>query len=461
MAARPVPFLSSSPRPLTAISLLAAVLVGTAMAVNQLAGLSLLVALCYVPLVLINLPVAIALWVPFVFLDELPAPLPIGAAAGSLIVVAWLGTVRERASWVRHFVATNRRLLALLGLLLVWIALSAIWADDLELFGSGIGRWSVAALLFVIVTTTISSARHARLLAGAFVVGAVLSVAIGLAETPSLTEATDRRGRLYGGSGDPNYSAAGYLAGIIMAGGLLGGTRRPELRFLLMAAMVVLAAGLAATESRGALIGAGAATVAALVLYKGRRAQVLAVVGTAFSIAALIFSVSPSAWERVTSVENDEPRSELWLVAWRMAEDHPLTGVGLDNFTAEASGYVQQPGSLEWVELIAEKPLVVHNSFLQLLVDTGPLGLILYVSLVVACLRAALIAAKRFEAQDLDALAGFSRATAVAIIAMVSVSVFLSNAEDRRTWLLLALAPALLAIATRARGKGLVSTSTP
>lgn len=426
------------------MSLGAAVLVGTALAVNQFAGLSLLVALCYVPLVLINLPVGIALWVPLVFLGELSLPIPVGAAAGILVVFAWLGTTREREGSARHVIADHRRLFGLLGLLLVWMTLSATWATDLGLFGSEIWSWYVAALLFLIVTTTISRARDVRLLMGAFVVGAVLSVSFGLVDS----SAADATGRLYGGSGDPNYSAAGFLAGIILAAGLLGGTRRPELRLLLAVGMVILAAGLAATQSRGALIGAAAATLAALALYKGRRGRVLAVVGTALSVAALIFSASPSGWERITSVQDDEPRSELWLVAWRMSRDHPVTGVGLNNFTAEASNYVREPGSLRYVDLIADRPHVVHNSILQILADTGVVGLVLYSCFALACLRTALLAARRFDAHDRDGLAGLARATAVAIVAMLAVSLFLSNVTDERTWLLFALGPTLLSIAT-------------
>ena len=455
-AQRPVPFLSGSPAPLVAISAMAALLVGLAVAVNQLAGLSLLVGLCYVPLVLINLPVGIALWVPLAFLGELSLPVPVGAAAGLLVVFAWLGTVRERESAARHFIASHRRLLGLLGLLIVWMTVSGIWADDLGRFGSDVWHWYVAGLLFVVVATSISGEREVRLLAAAFVAGAVLSVAFGIVDSGA---AGDAQGRFYGGSGDPNYSAAGFLAGIILAAGLLGGTRRPESRLLLSLAMVILAGGLAATQSRGALVGAGAATLAALMLYRGRRMRVLAVVGVTLSIAALIFSVSPSGWQRLTSVQDDEPRSELWLVAWRMAEDHPVTGVGLNNFSAQASDYVREPGSLRYVDLIADQPHVVHNSALQVLADTGVIGLILYATFALSCLGAAVRAARVFDADRRTEAAGFARATAVAIVAMISVSLFLSNVTDERTWLLLALGPTLLAIAT---GQGWRrSTSTP
>jgi putative inorganic carbon (HCO3(-)) transporter len=451
-AAASIPFPASFAWLLVAASLLAALLAGTAMAVNPLVGGSLVVALWFVPLVLLNLPLGIALWVPSAFLIELQLPLPAVAMAGILIVLAWLGTLRAREIAARPSIGVNRRLFTLLGVLLAWVTLTAAWAKDLGPFGPQILRWGIAALLFVILTTTIKSGRDARLLAGAFVVGAVLSIVFGLFYgTPSDPSVPVQTGRLYGGSGDPNYSAAGYLAGIIMAAGLLGGARRPERRLLLVAAMVVLAAGLAATQSRGGLLGAVAAAVAALALYRGRRGQVIAVVVTALSVAALIFAFSPAGWERVVRFQGEDPRREQWLVAGRIALDHPVAGVGLNNFGVEARKYVGEPGALQHVELIAEKQVVVHNVVLQLLADTGLIGATLYVWFILACLRATLLAAKRFDAQDREDLAGLARATAVAIIAMISASMFLSNVTDERTWLLLALGPTLLSVATNPR----------
>ena len=454
MAARPVPLLSSR-APLTALALLAGLVIGLALAVNQFAGLSLLAAACYLPVVLLNLPAGIALWLPLAFLRELTFPIPVGLAAGVLLVIAWVASAHERRATTRAFVAAHRRLLGLMALMLVWVTLSAAWAADLGLYGADIWRWYTAALLFVIVGTTISEPRYVRMLAGAFVGGAVLSVGFGL-----LHSGQDIHGRLYGGSGDPNYSAAGYLAAIIVAAGLLRGVRRWELRWLLVAAMGILAAGTAATQSRGAFVSAGVATVAALILYKGRRGQVLALVAVALSAVALVFSLSPSGWKRITHVENDQPRSELWLVAWRMSEDHPVAGVGLNNFEHRAGDYVRRPGTLRNVELIADRPLLAHNSFLEVLADTGFVGALMYIGFLVGCLAATLRAARRFDVRGETVLAELARAIAIAIVAMASASAFLSIPTDQRTWLLLALGPTLLGIASRAP-RWTPSASTP
>jgi O-antigen ligase len=384
-----------------------------------------------------------------VFLREVPLPLPVGAGVGLLVVLAWLGTTAERRRWARHVVAENRRLLLLLAVLLAWITVTGAWAGDLGLYGLGVYRWWTAALLFVIVATSASDAGKVRLLMAAFVAGAVLSVLVGLTGFhPPLVETSSTRGRLYGGSGDPNFSAVGYLAGIILAAGLLASARRPPARLALLGALAVLAAGLAATQSRGALVGAAAAIVAALALYPRRRARVLAVVAAATAVVALVLSAVPGAERILVGEQTREPRADIWLVAWRVASDHPLAGVGLDNFSRASAGYIREPGSLQYGELFVDRPVVAHNTFLQLLADTGIAGVLLFAAFVLGCLAAAVRAARRLDAQRRPALASCARAVAVAIVAVVAASLFLSNAPDPRTWLLLALGPTLLSLAS-------------
>ena len=41
-------------------------------------------------------------------------------------------------------------------------------------------------------------------------------------------------------------------------------------------------------------------------------------------------------------------RTALWTVAWRITEDHPVAGVGLDNFIEQAPKYTLQPESSSW-----------------------------------------------------------------------------------------------------------------
>jgi O-antigen ligase len=163
------------------------------------------------------------------------------------------------------------------------------------------------------------------------------------------------------------------------------------------------------------------------------------------------FSTTPGAWERLTSFDaGGSGRTTLWTGGWRAAKDHPVAGVGLNNFRDVAPDYARQPGELEEVHILAEQPRYVHNTYLQLLAENGLVGLLLYLGFVLGCLRAMWVAARRFKASRNTSLEILARAALVATISMLIAAFFLSAAIDARIWILFALGPALLGIASRA-----------
>jgi O-antigen ligase len=234
----------------------------------------------------------------------------------------------------------------------------------------------------------------------------------------------------------------------VLAAGV--GASSPNLlaRLSLVVVSVLLVAGLAATESRGGLVAALATVPAALVFFRRHRPYVIALVVVLIGAAGLWFAATPHAWQRITTFdEGGSGRTDLWRIAGRVAGDHTLVGVGLGNFKSEAGDYVRQPGPLEHVRKIVEVPHVAHNTYLQLLSETGVLGLGLFVAVALGAVAAANAAARRFERAGELQLATEARAVLVAIVAALAASMFLSNGFDRRTWILLALAPVLLSIA--------------
>lgn len=440
-----------------AAALLAAVMVGAMTAASVPLGLGLLMGLCYAPLVLLNLPVGLMIWVGVVFIESLPA-LSVGPnAAGILIGLGWLGTIGVRREAIGEVFRAHRKLFTAGALGLVWLSLSAVWAPEPKMALSDIWQWYVAGLLFVIVATTIAKPRHAYLIVAGFVAGAALSVAIGIfsgglsTSATALDTATQSDGRFQGGGGDPNFLAAGLVPAVVLAGALLSAARGAIVRWSLVVTMGLIGLGLAATQSRGGLVAAGVALVAALV-FSRRKGPVLATVAVIVVASAGWFATSPTAWHRISDFNGGGTgRTELWTVGWRIYQEHPALGIGLNNFRVESNRYVRRPGKLEFVNLISERPDVVHNAYLQLLVETGVIGLALFVGVIAACLRAAWLAARRFEALGDNRLGDLSRAVLVACIGMLATSFFLSNGADKRLWTILALGPALLGIAVRAQ----------
>ena len=442
--------LESPTTPVLAAAVIFTPLVGVALAVDLAFGLALVAVICYLGISLLSLRAAVALWLPLTFLGALPAFNLAAEAAGLLLAVLWLGQLgnRDRAAAAAAVVDRHRRLLEVLVLLLVWLALSAVWAASSDNVLGDLWHWAALALLWLVLATTLDSPRSLRLAAAAFVAGAILSVAIGVA-AGSLTD-PETEGRLEGAAGDPNFLAASLVPAIVLAGALIGGVRDALLRGALVAAIPVPAAGLVMSQSRGGALAAVGTLVLALVAFRGRRRHVAGFALLAVGVAVAVFAATPAAWERITTLDpGGSGRSSLWTVAWRVTSDEPVAGVGLDNFVVVAGDYVREPGALTRVERIAEDPQYVHNLYLHVLAESGIVGLALYLVFIAGCIRAAWLAADRFAARGDRSMETLARAVFVGTCSMLISAFFLSSMVDQRMWVLFALGPALLAAASR------------
>lgn len=436
----------------SAAAVLLACATGLALAVNPRIGAGLILMLVFVAVAVTSLPVAIALWVPTTFLQAVPEFNLGGEVAGALLAVAWLGAIRHTgtARAISAVIQQNRRTFAVLALLLVWLSLSLLWARSPSRVLQDIWHWYALAVLLLVLSTTIRSHRAVQLVLAGFVVGAIVSVVYGFLLTNSLTAPGAASERLQGAGGDPNSLAASLVPAVVLAGALAASTTRPSARAALVGAIPLLVAGLVASQSRGASVAALLTVLVAFVVFKRRRIHVAAFTLLAVGAAIMLFSTTPGAWERVTNFNaGGSGRNTLWTGAWRAAKDYPVAGAGLNNFRTVAPDYTREPGALEDVHILAEQPRYVHNLYLQLLAENGVIGLLLYLGFALGCLRAALLAARRFEAARMTSLEMLARAVLVAAISMLIAAFFLSAAVDGRMWVLLALGPALLGIASR------------
>ncbi len=444
------------PAAIAAASLAAAFFGGAAIAAGVPLGLGFVIAVLYAPVVLLNLPLGIALWVPLVFVENLNVVSVGPTAAGLLLMLVWFGAQRSHGSQIGSALRRHRRMLTALAGVIIWFSLSAAWAERPSLVDDTLWQWFVAGFTFLVVSTAVSSRRQVKWLVVGFVVGAVLSVVIGLAandfsgDSTAQETAVDQGSRVQGGSGDPNDLAAGLVPALILGAGLLTLLTGRIARGATVLALFVIAIGFAAASSRGALVASLVATLAALAFYRGRRAYVVVFLAFMVGSAAVWFSIYPDAWHRIVTFDNaGNGRQEFWSVAWRIWEDHPIQGVGLNNYLEASPDYVRQPGALEFVEVIADKPHVAHNTYLQILAETGIIGLLLFLTAAIAALRAAWLAAAGFDLLGDRSWAIMARSVLVAGISMLVCSFFLTNGADKRIWILLALGPMLLGISRR------------
>lgn len=454
MTARQLPLLN--PAVVAVLAAGAALMTGLLVAVRPALGLGFVAALAFVPIAFMNLRLALVLWTPIPFVMYLPA-VSVGPTFASLVVLgAWLGTGRDRRQLSAGTLGRHTPLVAVLIGAVVWVTISIARSEDRARALSEATNWYVAALIFVVFVTTLRNGRDVQLIVAAFVFGAVLSVSIGLAATglqpvdSAIETATHTEGRLKGGSADPNYLAAGIVPAIVLAAGLAAMTRSALWRWAIGVAIAILSVGLAATQSRGGFIALLVAAVGAVVLLRRHRVQVLGAIAVFAGLFALALATTPGAWERLTNVDGGgNGRSDLWTVAWRVGQEHPVAGVGISDFAAEAHRYVRRPGQLTEAHQIVDRPHVAHNTYLQVLTELGIVGLVLFVALMAALVAITVGAGRMLRARGQPTLATLAGALLVAQVAWLAALFFISAAGDRRLWVLLALGVVLRAVAER------------
>lgn len=430
-------------------------LIGLMLAANVKYGVAAACVAVYAPLVFIDLPAAVAIWVGLTFLLAIPALSVAPLASLLLILFGWLGTLRRENSPTRALIRANRTQLLLAVGLVLWVLLSLLWAKKPGVAGSLVTEWMTAGAIFVFVATTVRSRRVVMLLLAAFVIGAVISILLGLSgvvpnsefSKVSTLESGGGSDRLRGGSGDPNFLAAGLVPAFVIAASLLVATKNIWARMGLVVAMPIILIGVAATESRGAFLAIGVTIVVAVVVVK-RRSYLLTLLALLLAFGGLWMVNHPSSWHRISHISGEgNGRSDLWTVGWEIAQDHPVVGVGVGNYSVYSPDYVRRPGQLKYVELIAERSLVVHNTFLQTLTEMGLIGLALLIAIILSSLWAALQAAREFERKRNFEMANLARGLFIGISGALVAIFFISAETDARFWILYAICPALLVIA--------------
>jgi O-antigen ligase len=435
-----------------AVALLGAPVVGVLLARHTSIGVAVAVAFVYVPLVFLNLPLALVLWVPLTFMTGLSFPASGPAVIAVLLLAAWIGSWPTAWRARRAALERQRWLIVAIALFLLWNALSILWAQNSGAALETLVEWLQCAAIFIVVATTISDTRYARFILLAFVVGGVASVAIGVATTGihATGEAASEsaaEGRLTGGSSDPNYLGAGLVSSMIVALTLFSVYRRVLVRWALALAIVILMAGIVASESRGALLAALVAAVGALIVFKHRRLVVGAALTALVGLAAAWIAVDPAALNRLTNFSGTGTgRTELWKVAWRVGSSHPVAGVGLGNFAVQERHFVQLPGALKNVAMIVEQPHVVHDVYLQAFAETGIIGLALLGAIIVASLGTVLRAARGFDLAGRTDMATLARGVLLAQLSIFISLIFLSDGPDERFWVLYGVGAALAGV---------------
>jgi probable O-glycosylation ligase (exosortase A-associated) len=310
---------------------------------------------------------------------------------------------------------------ALLILLAGWISVTVYTAVEPELSGVVYGHYWKGILIAVLMTGMVRIERRARLLL------VLLACCLGLLGAKFGLFGLLRGGtRFDNGPGGMMLDNNSFAVGLNMALPLLVGVFLAErwkwLRIAALAMALLSILTIFFTFSRGGLL--TLMVVGSLLIWRTRN-KALAAAVVALGVAGFLVlssdQVVESYFGRAETIadysEDGSAQGRLmaWRASWAVFLDHPVFGVGPDNFQAVFDRYA--PG--------ADRFRVSHNSYLQLLAECGLPALALFLGLLLVTLWRLERVRRRAGAPWVEI---YARALQVSILAYMTGSLFLNLA---------------------------------
>lgn len=370
--------------------------------------------------------------------------------AGGALVLVWIFTSLSRRE-LGLGVPVVRLFVGVALALLIWSFCSALWAADPSISASAAARLGQGPLLMIVIVAFVRTTSALALLCYTFIGGATLSAAAGLS---GLIQSSQDSGRLSGGVGDPNFTAAVLMPaislGLFMA---LTPGRSRLYRAILLGTSGLCVIGVFLTQSRGGVIALGVVFVLAVVFAGRARAQILGVSLVVASVAAiyLVLLAPPHALGRISDIRGGggTGRTDLWAIATQVFRAHPVNGIGLGNFQVVSPNYaVSTDTDLPRADVVVSQRAPVHNTYLELATELGTVGILLFLALLGVVLEATRRGVQRAVRRGQELLELLGRGLFVGAAGMLTAFIFLSAEFEKELWLTMGL---LLAFASIAR----------
>lgn len=322
------------------------------------------------------------------------------------------------------------------GAYLLFAALSVVSAYDTGLYWRGLFLLVQMFLLYVYLLWSIRTRDDVRAMVMLLIAGLVVEslVMIGLSRATQgfqLAGMTFRVDipldglppRIGGTVGSPNNAAAFLSLLLAPAVGVLLTNAGRIFKTLAILGVSVGWLALILTQSRGGWI---AAALSIAILYFAHRRRGRVPLAAPFLLGVCVTALSLTAYqtiaERLTADDHGSAyvRVPLMMTALEIIGDHPILGVGANNYTAALERY-RPTFTGDWL-------YTVHNQYLLIWAETGIGGLVAFVSFLIVTLRRGWQQWKRADAFLSPIALGF---TAALIGHMVHMNVDLFNGRPQ------------------------------
>jgi O-antigen ligase len=318
--------------------------------------------------------------------------------AGTGLHMIWRLVTQRSTELVRDFLLQLRARLQLfdvaaLALLLIGtltlftLALPAYRHESLRVY-----RWVILEpiIYYALARWYLQSRDVRRLAVISFATGALVVALIGIVDLAA-GRGLEVEGvtRISGVYPHPNALALFLERPFVLIAGLAT-IYRARFRWFWLVGAAIVGAGLLLTFSRGAVLAVGIVIV--ILLFVGQRKRLAALAAGAGVLLGAALALTASARvDNLFSGGSGSLRLDLWGSAIEMIRDHPIFGIGLDQFL-----YVYAPRYVKpeaWSERFTSHP---HDIILDCWLSLGIMGLVLALAFVVIlCVATVRLARKR------------------------------------------------------------------
>jgi exopolysaccharide production protein ExoQ len=283
------------------------------------------------------------------------------------------------------------------------------------------------------------------IIAGMTVVAAAGLITLLVAHDDAVQAATYEYPVRYRGLGqNPNTMSLLLALGVPLALSFAIEARTIRRRFAAAATSLLFVGSIVAADSRGAMLGALAGSLAVAAVGGGTRRARLTIAAVVVSVFALGLGVTaiPKAKEPPSvsvarevaptkrTILTSSGRLAAWRGAIRQVEDRPLAGYG---FGTEARVFVNRYAGFD-----SQLP---ENSYIGISLQLGLVGLVLVLAVALAPLARVAVAARRLDPARRAMATACAGAATAALVAAVTQSYLLSvgNVATATTWISLFL----------------------
>jgi len=292
---------------------------------------------------------------------------------GALAMLAWIASVL-----LGNSIRTIKPFHTVFFLFILWNAASLFWSFDVAATQGRIVTWVQLGLVVVLIWDLLDSRELTIVAVQAYVLGALFGACGIIYNFLGSTEFVYGR---YSAAGQHSVNIGLILALAIPMAWYLTLQKQQDsvmakiLRLLNFLFLPIACIGISLTGSRGAMVASLpailfiASTLGSLPIW-ARLFSVLIACGGAYIGYLLVPKASldrlGTAYAEISGGGNLTGRTQIWHDAILRFLDNPILGVGSDAFAT-----------------VSEHRLVAHNSILSVMVETGVVGVLLFVTLLV------------------------------------------------------------------------------